>query len=66
MANNSKKEKVSRRTAYRRGYVQGFEDAQKNENGRGYSGAFGYRKGWAAQRKIVKINKKVDKYKKEF
>lgn len=63
-----KKERLSKRMrkAYRRGYVQGFEDSKKTNSGNGYSGAFGYRKGWSAHRKITKINKKVEKYKKEF
>ena len=63
-----KKEKLSKRMrkAYRRGYVQGFEDSKKANSGRGYSGAYGYRKGWSAHRKITKINKKVEKYKNEF
>ena len=62
-----KKEKLSKRMrkAYRRGYVQGFEDSRKSAHGRGYVGAYGYRCGWNACRKIRKINAKVEKYKNE-
>lgn len=68
MAKEQQKEKLSKRMrrAYRRGYVQGFEDSKKSNGGRGYSGAFGYKKGWSAYQKITKINKKVEKYKQEL
>ena len=56
-----KKEKLSKRMrkAYRRGYVQGFEDSKKANSGRGYSGAYGYRKG-------AKNRRKSDKYIKQY
>ena len=62
-----KKEKLSKRMrkAYRRGWVEGFEASKRMNHGRGYAGAYGYRCGWNASRKIRKLNAKAEKYKNE-
>lgn len=63
-----KKDSFAKRSkkAYRRGYVNGFDDRSKLGNeGNRFFGTAGYSKGFGDRKKIDKIQKRVDKYRKE-
>lgn len=60
-----REEKLSARIkrAYRRGYVNGFNDSDKmGKQGSKFWGSRGYAKGYGDKNKINKIQKRYDRY----